>query len=199
MNVAIKDKITLNDKGADANIPDLSDASKVEQAKVTLSWQSAVDLDLQAFIKQKDGRITGIFSEELPNGNYGDLNAFPFMKLSGDAGVGAEGGDNKEDLVIAKIDETVESIYICALNYTEAKNGNNVAFSQYDAKINFIFMANNEKSEFEVPLNSSEMGVGAVIAKIENGGITPTIQNSSEVMDLAKYVQDIPGADALTK
>ena len=54
------------------------------QLKVSLIWTSAVDLDLMAFYKTKDGRTEGVYSDNYSGGNMGTLNSFPFMQLSGD-------------------------------------------------------------------------------------------------------------------
>ena len=49
-----------------------------------------------------------MFSDNYPGGTLGNLNGFPFIQLSGDAGVGAKGGDNEETLRIAKLDDLAE-------------------------------------------------------------------------------------------
>ena len=76
-----------------------------KQLKVSLIWTSAVDLDLMAFYKTKDGRTGGVYSNNYAGGSLGDLNQFPFIQLAGDEGVGALGGDNREDLRIANLDD----------------------------------------------------------------------------------------------
>lgn len=187
----LKSKVELKDKGEEANLPE------IKQAVVTLGWQSDVDLDLMAFIEKKDGSNHGVFTDNL-NGDMGNLNAFPFMTLSEDAGVGATGGDNQEVIKMTKIDDTINKIRFVALNYTDAKNKNpDASFSQYGGKINFM----NETGEaFEVDLNSEEKGTVALIATIDNSSpIGAKISNDSKVMDLDTFLSEIPGADAITK
>ena len=82
----------LKQKGASANL------GAFKQLKVSLIWTSAVDLDLMAFYKTKDGRTGGVYSDNYAGGSLGDLNAFPFLQLSGDEGVGATGGANQDGI-----------------------------------------------------------------------------------------------------
>ena len=92
----------LKQKGTSAQL------GAFNQLKVSLVWTSAVDLDLMAFYKTRDGRIGGVYSDNYNGGTLGELNAFPFMELSGDEGVGAKGGDNREELRITKLDDIEE-------------------------------------------------------------------------------------------
>src|SRR3989339_1334842 len=108
----LKAKVTLKSKGDEAYI-------SVKQLMVTLKWSTSVDLDLMAFYKTKDGKTGAVYSDNYPGGVMGSLNSFPFIQLSGDAGVGAKGGDNEEVLRITKLDDTAE-LYIVTINYTDA-------------------------------------------------------------------------------
>ena len=104
----------LKQKGTSAQL------GAFKQLKVSLVWTSAVDLDLMAFYKTRDGRTGGVYSDNYNGGTLGELNSFPFMQLSGDEGVGATGGDNREELRITKLDD-IEELFICALNFTDAQ------------------------------------------------------------------------------
>ena len=119
----------LKQKGANAVI------GTFRQMKVSLIWTAAVDLDLMAFYKTRDGKTGGIWSKNYAGGSYGDLNGFPFIQLSGDAGVGASSGDKREELRIAKLDD-FEELYIVAVNFTDAIAGSGRTFSNYDARRN---------------------------------------------------------------
>ena len=92
----LKAKLVLKSKGEEAYIP-------VKQMLVSLNWTTAVDLDLMAFYKAKDGRVGAIYSSNYAGGSMGDLNAFPFIQLSEDAGVGAKGGTNQEIIRITTL------------------------------------------------------------------------------------------------
>lgn len=182
----IKAKVMLKTKGEEAYVA-------VKQLLVTLKWTTAVDLDLMAFYKAKDGRVGGIFSDNYAGGSMGSLNSFPFVQLSGDAGVGAEGGDNEETLRITKFDDLAE-IYICTINFTDASQNRNATFSDYDGH---ILVVDDKGESVAVPLNSSEPGTVAVIAKIENTFMGAKLINENRVMDMATFQQTIPGANLI--
>ena len=183
----LKAKITLKTKGDEAYI-------SVKQLMVTLKWSANVDLDLMAFYKTKDGKTGAVFSDNYPGGTMGNLNAFPFIQLSGDAGVGAKGGDNEEVLRITKLDDIAE-LYIMTLNYTDASQKKDAAFNSYDGG---VVLMDDKGESIAVPLNSTEKGHIAIIAKIDNTSpMGAKLINENHIMSLDKFVEIIPGADQL--
>lgn len=177
----------LKQKGENAQI------GAFKQLKVSLIWTSAVDLDLMAFYRTKDNNIGGVYSDNYAGGSLGDLNQFPFIQLSGDEGVGAVGGDNREELRIAKLDD-LEELYICAFNFTDASTGSNKVFADYDARIEVV---TDKGDSHEVALDSSSPGSVAVIAKFKTGFMGSELINSSEVMSFDAFKTNIPGADQI--
>ncbi|QTA80999.1 Uncharacterized protein dnl_33180 [Desulfonema limicola] len=185
----IKSKVVLKQKGEEAFVP-------VKQLMVQLKWTQNVDLDIMAFYKAKDGRTGGVFSDQFPGGDKGDLNAFPFIQLDQDAGVGATGGENEETLRITKLDDMTE-VYICTLNYTDASAGKEVSFADYDGR---VMVMDDSGSSFEVPLDSTDKGHVVVIAKIDTSNpIGGKLINENRVMALGDFFAQIPGADILSK
>lgn len=180
----LKTKVTLAQKGQEAFLP-------VRQLIVKLKWASAVDLDLMAFYKTKDGRVGGIYSTNYAGGSLGDLNSFPFIQLSGDAGVGATGGENEEILRISKLDDMAE-VYICALNFSDASSNKASAFNTYDG---YVEIMDDRGESFGVPLNSRTQGTVAIIAKIDNTHFMGAkVVNENYVTSLENFMEDIPGA-----
>lgn len=177
----------LKQKGAKADI------GAFKQIQVTLAWTAPVDLDLMAFYKTKDGKTGGVYSDNYAGGSLGDLNRFPFIQLSGDAGVGATGGDNREEMRIGKLDDFQE-LFICALNFTDASAGNNKVFADYDAKVH---VRTDRGDTFTVPLDSRQPGSVAVICKFTAGFISSELINDSEVMAFENFKTAVPGADKL--
>ncbi|MBC6422892.1 MAG: hypothetical protein GDA43_24830 [Hormoscilla sp. SP5CHS1] len=102
----IKAKVTLTKKGEEAYV-------SVKQLMAKLKWTAAVDLDLMAFYKAKDGRVGAVFSENYSGGSMGSLNSFPFMQLSEDAGTDAMEDEDEEVLRITKLDD-LAAVYISA-------------------------------------------------------------------------------------
>ena len=183
----LKTKITLQKKGNEAYLP-------VRQLLVKLKWRAAVDLDLMAFYKTKDGRTGGIFSDNYSGGSLGDLNRFPFMELSGDAGVGGAGGDNEEVLRVTQLDE-METVYICALNFSGATSDQGQSFAAYDGHVEIM----DDKGEsFGIPLDSRESGAMAVVARIDNANVMGAkLINENRILSMEAFQSTIPGGDKL--
>ena len=180
----LKAKVTLKKKGDEAYIP-------IHKLIVTLKWTADVDLDLMAFYKTKDNRTGAVFSTNYPGGNMGSLNSFPYIKLSGDAGVGAKGGDNQEELGISQLGEMAE-LYICTLNYTDASQKKNSSFSNYDGG---VVVTDDRGESVAIPLDSTEIGHIAIIAKIDNTSpIGARLINENRIIDLGTFASSIPGA-----
>jgi len=177
----------LKQKGAKADI------GGFKWIDISLIWTSAVDLDLMAFYKTKDGKTGGVYSNNYAGGSLGSLNQFPFIQLSGDAGVGAKGGDNREDMRIGKLTD-FEAVYICALNFTDASSGANKVFADYDASVR---VATDKGESHTVRLDSRQSGPVAVICKLSAGFISSEVVNDSQVMRLEDFRTRIPGADKL--
>ena len=166
----------------------------VDQLTVTLSWLGAVDLDLVAFYRTKDGATDGIFSENYLGGNLGDLHNFPYMQLSGDA-LESEGNQRSEEILQVKKLENIDQLYILALNHTDALARKNTRFTTYDVQVT----VSTSKQTFMVPLSSTTSGIIASICRIDNSNsITgPQLINEGRLMDLDEFYRKIPGADRL--
>lgn len=180
----LKPKLTLATKGDQAAIA-------VNKLKVILQWHAPVDLDLMAFYRAKDGRIGGVFSNNYPGGNLGSINVFPFIQLSADAGVDQQDEAHQEELIIERLSDLVE-LYICTLNYTDAAEQRSTAFADYDGGVT---VTDNTGHSIIVPLNASQKGHVAIIAKIIQDATGKAIlKNENLILTLGQFFQDIPGA-----
>jgi uncharacterized protein involved in tellurium resistance len=177
----------LKQKGANAQI------GAFKQLKVSLIWTSSVDLDLMAFYKTVDGRVGGVYSDNFAGGNLGNLNKFPFIQLSGDAGVGGVGGDNREELIITKLND-FDEINICALNFTDAICGSDKVFADYDARIEVV---TDRGDCHHVALDSRKTGSVVVICKFKSDFIGASLSNNSNVMSFDTFRSFVPGATAI--
>ena len=183
----LKKKVTLKATGEEAYV-------SIKQLLISLKWSTAVDLDLVAFYKAKDGRTGGVFSDNYSGGSLGSLNSFPFIQLSGDAGVGAKGGENEEVVRITKLDDMLE-VYICTLNYTDASEKKDVSFDAYDGNVTVM----DDKGEsIMIPLSAKEKGHVAIIARIDNSSpMGAKLINENRIVDLGTFIGTIPGANVL--
>jgi len=177
----------LKQKGTKADI------GAFKRIDISLIWNAAVDLDLMAFYRTKDGRAGGVYSDNYQGGTFGALNAFPYIRLSGDAGIGGTGGNNREDMSITSI-EDFEEIYICALNFTDAAVGESHVFADYDATIH---VTTDRGETHRIPLDSTQPGSVAVICRFTSGFIAGELVNDSRVMSLEAFRASIPGAEQL--
>lgn len=177
----------LKQKGSSAAI------GAFEQLKVALIWTSAVDLDLMVFYKTKDNRTGGVYSDNYSGGNMGSLNTFPYMQLSGDAGVGATGGDNREDMLISKL-ENIEELYVVAVNFTDASAGANKVFADYDARVE---VTTDRGESHTIKLDSSVPGSVAMLCKFTSNFMGVEIANDSTVMSFENFKGAVPGASSL--
>ena len=190
----IKNKHVLKDKGETANLP------TIKQLNVKLGWTSAIDLDLMAFFTRKNGQPGGVFSDQISQDKktMGDLNAFPFMALSGDAGVGkTTEGEETEELKIFDLAE-IDKLYLVALNYDAVKAKN--ADATFSALNGHITIKTEADEVFDVPLNSTEKGTVALIATIDNtSAVAAQLKMENTVMGFSKFIETIPGASLLAK
>jgi len=177
----------LKQKGANAIIGDF------KQLKVSLIWTSPVDLDLMAFYKTKDGRVGGVYSDNYADGSLGDLNGFPFIQLSGDEGVGAVGGDNREEMRIAELDD-FEELHIVAVNFTDASSGSDKVFADYDARVEVV---TDKGDSHTVALDSGQSGSVAALCKFASGFMGTSLVNNSNVMSFDNFKSVVPGASAI--
>jgi uncharacterized protein involved in tellurium resistance len=179
--------LDLKQKGDNAVI------GSFKQLKVSLIWTSGVDLDLMAFYKTKDGKVGGVYSDNYAGGMLGNLNAFPFIQLSGDAGVDASAGDNREVLRIAHLDD-FEELCIVALNFTDASSGSGKVFADYDAHVEVV----TDKGEsHKVALDSKQTGSVAILCKFKKDFMGASLVNNREVMTFEALQEAVSGASAI--
>ena len=146
--VELKPKVTLKAKGDEAYI-------SLKQLLVKLSWTAAVDLDLLAFYRAKDGRTGAVYYAE-----KGNMNEFPNMALDEDMGVGDVGGANEENLRITQLDEMSDVLIVTGIYNKPDSN-----FGQYDA---VVTLTTDAGDNLEVPLTATETGQWCILAHIDN-------------------------------
>jgi tellurite resistance protein TerA len=169
----------LKQKGQEANV------GGFKQLMVTMKWTTAADFDLAAAYEGKDGKQGLVYFGEL-----GDLNAFPYMQLSGDEGVGDKGGDNEEVMRITKLDD-MNYVWILCWDYGKVKDGAAARFKDSDVSLTII---DDKGTTHDVTLDTGDMGNVAVLATIDNSGpVGAKLINSSKAGTLKglKKLQDL--------
>jgi len=135
----------------------------IKGLKATLTWHESADFDLAALYEMKDGSDGLIYF-----GNKGDLNASPFIKVGGDAGVGDtvdSGGENKETLKMTKLDENVKAIHLVCWDWAKVNSGEHARFAESDVKLEIVDDSGNNHN---VKLDCGDLGNVVVVATIDN-------------------------------
>lgn len=197
----LKQKVELKQKGQSAELP--TDASgAVKQVLAKLGWNTEVDLDFMCFIEKKDGSTFALLTDQISQKKetMGDLNSFPYMSLSGDAGIGGQvaDGGNEEVLKIAKVGDEVAKARLVAFNYTAASNRTPMPFKGLNAKVSIV---DDKNESYDAILESEEDGIGSLVATLDNtSAIGCKLINDSKVYKtLDELLADVPGSDAITK
>lgn len=175
-------KISLPTKGQTANL------NSVKALKATLKWTTGEDFDLAAIAVNKSKQCVFInFS------NKGDLNVFPFVKLDKDAGVGdkIDNGGNEENMIIAKVDDDIEAIFLVSWDYGAAQRNLPARFTN-NLKIGITAAnetgADNLEVELVAPGNDANGVVIAALVRNAIGGIE--FKNMSEGFKLGETGMD---------
>jgi uncharacterized protein involved in tellurium resistance len=131
---------------------------------------------LAALYESKDGQKGMVYY-----GNRGDLNAFPFMQLSGDEGVGDTGGNNEETMRIVNLEE-IKKVHLVAWDYNKVRTGETARFGSSNAAISVL----DDKGEsHQCLLATSDEANVAIIATIDNSSpIGAKLINRSRVARL---------------
>lgn len=156
----------LKQKGSEANV------GGFRQLMVSMKWTTAADFDLAAAYEDKQGKQGLVYFGEL-----GDLNAFPFMQLSGDEGVGDKGGENEETMRITKLDD-MKYVWILCWDYGKVQEGAPARFKGSDVTLSVM---DDKGTTHNVTLDTGDMGNVALIATIDNSSpIGAKLINSSK-------------------
>ncbi|MBT9140357.1 MAG: hypothetical protein DDT30_00933 [Dehalococcoidia bacterium] len=143
----------LKQKGAKADI------GGFKQLMVSMKWTTAADFDLAAAYESKDGKRGLAYFGEL-----GNLNAFPFMQLSRDEGVGDTGGDNEETMRITKLDD-MKYVWLLCWDYGKIRDGAPARFKDSDVSLSVM---DDKGTSHNLTLDTGDMGNVALLATIDN-------------------------------
>jgi tellurite resistance protein TerA len=162
----VAQKLILKTKGSFATLQ-RSDSDAPIHA--SLNWTTPVDLDLHCFYLEKGSlkSSTGFWSslfrstptvQQIYYRNRGFLDTKPFIKLDEDEGVGDVGGDNQENIEIARVDHLDVIMFVANIfNKPDAQ------FASYDGCVRVKCAG----QEIEVPLTSTKSGAWGWITLID--------------------------------
>ncbi|ALG69005.1 hypothetical protein [Beggiatoa leptomitoformis] len=144
----------------------------VKSLTITMCWTSAVDLDLAAAYQTKTGRQGLVHFAEL-----GSTDKFPFIKLSGDQGIGDRQGNNSETLWINALDD-MDYVWIFCWDYGMVQTGSHGRFNDCDITLQLI---DEKDKSIQVKVDTSEMGNVCCIATLDNSQQETKLINLSKV------------------
>jgi len=190
----ISSKIVLKRKGDQSLIP-------IKDLQVTLFWTAPVDLDLHAYYKTKTREVAetgGFLSKLVKSGSgqparegrvffsdRGNKNAFPWIYLDQDAGVGDVGGENEENLYFTNL-EYLEHILIV----TNIYNKPDAVFANYDGKVT----VKASGQSYEVPLTETKPGSYCIIAHVDNSKPSGPV-----LININKVQKDVPSVSSFIR
>ncbi len=167
----LKQKTVLRNKGESSEL--VLKQKNLSSIHVKLSWKKAVDLDLHAFYRTRDGGFGHIYFAD-----RGSLEKSPYIALDQDAGVGNTAGDNEENIRIARLDELRGVLFATNIFrfFGFFSKGDN--FAKYDGH---VALTTDAGHCIEVPLISEEVGRWCLIARLDNENGKPTVTNINRV------------------
>ncbi|MDM8525472.1 hypothetical protein QUF80_19055 [Desulfococcaceae bacterium HSG8] len=143
----------LKQKGTEVNV------SGFKQMMVSMKWTTAADFDLGAVYETREDKKGIVYF-----GDMGNLNAFPYMQLSGDEGVGDTGGDNEETMRVTKLDD-MKYVWIMCWDYGKVQDGSPARFKESDISLSLM---DDKGITYNVTLDTGDMGNVALLATIDN-------------------------------
>jgi len=157
----------LKQKGSEVNIGGL------KHLMISMKWSTLTDFDLAATYEGKTGK-QGLVCY----GEQGDINAFPFIQLSREEGIGDTGEDNEETMRITKLGD-MKYVWLLCWDYQKVQNGAPTCFKDSDLKLSIM---DDKGTIHNVTLDTEELGNVALIATIDNSSPLETkLVNTSKV------------------
>ncbi|WP_296929090.1 hypothetical protein [Porphyromonas sp.] len=182
----LKKKVTLRKKQEQVNF------TFDDMLKIKLFWKTIDMFDLALFFKKKDGSVGGVFSFDYRNkkSDLGSLDTFPYiLHLGDDAEEPVDYSEDTEQINVASLEE-IDEAYVCFVNYGAAINEQDATYSEGNAHIE---IQSDSGDYFEILAESPESGPVYYVCSIKNSGGIYTLKNASQVMNLERAFEDIPG------
>jgi uncharacterized protein involved in tellurium resistance len=132
---------------------------------VQLRWTRAIDLDLHAFYRRRDGSQGWVYFGERQHQD---------ISLDHDAGIGDRGGDNMENIKVDRLD-SFSTIVFATMIF-----GSGDRYSDYDGQVE---VTASDGSQIVVPLSAQQRGKWCAIARIDMDQGGASVSNLNVVSD----------------
>lgn len=144
---------------------------------VKLQWTKAIDLDLHAFYRTKDGSEEHVY--------FTNKDAGHGIRLDQDAGVGDSAGANEENLTVESL-SNIDRVLFATNIYGESHSDDR--FANYDGKIQFT---TNHGQVIDVPLQAQEKGAWCVLSLLDSSNQnSPVIKSINDVINHDPDIND---------
>lgn len=143
-------------------------------------------LDLALFYQTKNNQSNGVFSMEYTGRkeNEGCLEHFPYIKYMHDYDLNCP-----ERIIISSLQD-MKSIYICAIDYSSAINGEETDFSSLGGRLDFV---DNDRLLHSIHMNNYKIGVIYLFCRIVSKEGRFWLEEISDVLSLEEAYNNIPG------
>jgi uncharacterized protein involved in tellurium resistance len=143
----------------------------VKQLTVSMKWTTAADFDLAAAYETKEGKRSLVYF-----GDLGNLETFPYIRLSKDDGIGDTSGDHEEILQINRL-YGMNYVWLFCWDYGRVQEGKSARFKDSDVNLT---ITDNLGSNVTVEIDTGERGNVYYMASIDNTNPTgATLINTS--------------------
>lgn len=153
---------------------------------VNLYCEAPIDLDLTLFYQTKNNQSNGIFSMEYTEKkeSQGCLEHFPYIKYMHDYDFNCH-----EQIIISSLQD-MKSIYICAIDYSSAINGEGTDFSSLGGRLDFV---TNNKLVHSIHMDNYKTGVVYLFCRIVLNEGRFWLEEINDVLSLEEAYNNIPG------
>lgn len=160
------------------------------QIHANLYCEEPIDLDLALFYQTKDNQYNGICSMEYTGKKEteGCLEQFPYIKYMHDYDFNC-----LEKIIISSLQD-MNSIYICAIDYSSAINGEGTDFSSMGGRLDFV--VNNELLH-SIHMDNYKIGDVYLLCRIFLNEGRFWLEEINDVLSLEEAYNNIPGFSAI--
>ncbi len=154
---------------------------------VNLYWKAPIDLDLALFYQTKDNQSNGVCSMEYTGKkeNEGCLKQFPYIEYKKDYDLNCP-----EQIIISSLQD-MKFIYIYAIDYSSAINGEETDFSSLGGRLDFE--EDNNKLLHSIHMDNYKTGVVYLFCRIVLHEGHYWLEEINDVLSLEEAYNNIPG------
>gem|GEM_PF-380901 len=160
----------------------------VKQLTASLKWTTAADFDLAAVYESKDDKRGLIYFGEL-----GKQDAFPYIRLGKDAGIGDTSGYKTEEMIVNNLD-MMKSLWFFCWDYGMVQEGKKARFKESDVSLTISDDSGNHTS-IEIETGGNVCYLANIDnthpkgAKLTNTRVAGTLQGLKSIEQLMALVR----------